>query len=108
MKKVDPNISEEELLRLIKEGKIFMAAEDYDKMKAEQLVRGIVRDILDQDVLDDPKKITGIQIEDRGRLIHATFTGQVCTSTIVSIGNAFGDDNPLVNAVGDNTIRIDF
>jgi len=107
MKKVDPNISEEELLRLVKEGKIFTDVETLFEMKAEKFVKDIVGNILDKDLLEAPKEIMDIDIDDRGNYIHIKFTGPVCTSTIVSIGQAFGDDNPNVTAVADNTILLD-
>ena len=74
----------------------------------EKFVKDIVSEILKNDHLDD-NVIKEVILDDHGNCIHVTFTGAVGASTIIAIGEAFGEKNdPNVYAVGDNTLNIVF
>ena len=56
----------------------------------------------------DDTEIKEVFLDDHGQCIHVTFTGGVYASTIIAIGEAFGDDDPNVHGVSDNTVNIVF
>ena len=77
------------------------------KIGREKFVTDIVNEILGKDNLDD-SVITGVSLEDYGNCIQLTFSGAVSASTIIAIGEAFGDDDPNVFGEGKNTILVVF
>lgn len=79
--------------------------ENSSEMDKEKFVADIVIEILNKGHLDD-YEIKEVKVDDYGHCIHVTFTGAVETSTIIEIGEAFGDDNPNVYAESENTINL--
>jgi hypothetical protein len=77
------------------------------KIGKEKFVTDLVNEILGKDTMDD-NVITGVSLQDSGNCIHITFSGGVSASTIIAIGEAFGDDSPNVFGEGENTISIVF
>ena len=75
------------------------------EMGKELFVSNIVNEILKKDELDN-NEITKVELDDHGNILHITFKGAVYASTIIAIGNAFGDNDPNVYGDGDNTINI--
>ena len=74
-------------------------------MDKEKFVREIVQDILNKDGLDDTY-VTEVELDDNGNSLHVKFTGGVSLSTLVAIGEAFGDDDPNVYGQDGGTIYL--
>ena len=79
--------------------------ENSSEMDKEKFVADIVIEILNKCPVDD-YEIKEVIVDDYGHCIHVTFTGAVETSTIIEIGEAFGDDNPNVYAESENAINL--
>ena len=73
----------------------------------EKFVTDIVSEILNNDGLDN-NVIKEVILDDHGNCIHITFTGAIGASAIIAIGEAFGNNNPNVYAVGEDTLNIVF
>jgi hypothetical protein len=83
--------------------------EDSPRMynEREQKVLDIAKDILVDDGQDD-YDITDVVLDDSANCIRVTISGGVLASTIVSIGQKFGDDDPIVSGNGNDTTTITF
>lgn len=78
-----------------------------DEKDPANIVKSLAEDILDKDNLDDTE-ITNVELDDHGNCIYVTFVGAVSASTIIAIGQEFGDNDPNVYSVGKNTIQLVF
>ena len=53
-------------------------------------------------------ELTEICLDDYGQCIHAKLKGDFNVGEIIKIGQEFGDENPNIHALGEETIKIVF
>lgn len=82
--------------------------EEIYELGKEKFVTDLVGEILSSKDELDASDIKEVIFDDNGACIHLTLSSGVSASTIIAIGEAFGDDDPDVFGNDESTFTIVF